>query len=158
MEIFIKFKIVWIKLQNLEQKQNLLRTWSKKFQSKVSKVLFMSIFIVRFPWRDLWCNMLTTSEVRQMQSLIFLLWTKPLCSLEIGCEWFGLVCLIRPWYYLKFEVGCDNWPIVAQGVNIVGFRNEHHNVRVHVWKNLVVVEEFNDNIANTQTNSGPILL
>lgn len=73
MESFVEFQIIWIQLQNIEQEPNLLRTWSKNFQSKASTALAMSILTARFPWRDLGCNMLIVSEVRQIQSLIFLL-------------------------------------------------------------------------------------
>lgn len=74
---------------NLEQKPKVFSTLTRKFQSKVSKALEISILITRLSLVYLWCNMLMASDLRQIQSLICLWWMKPLFSSDIieGRTW-----------------------------------------------------------------------
>jgi hypothetical protein len=76
-------KITWIQLQNTLLKPNLLRTFKRKGHSRVSKGFTISIFKAKLPPKDLLCKRLVASDAIQRQSLMFLSWTKPLCSSEI---------------------------------------------------------------------------
>lgn len=94
-----------------------------------------------------------------MQSLMFLLWTKPLSSLEInvGRIWASMSTkTLEIILNLKLSMAIGlQWLYVS--IFLV-LKMSTTFVRIHVRKNSIVVEEFNENFANIQTNNALVLL
>jgi len=74
---FVDSMIIWIQLQNVLLKPKALMTLRRKFQSRVSKTLAMSFFNANLPSNVFLWRTLISSNVKLMQSLMFLPLVKP---------------------------------------------------------------------------------
>jgi hypothetical protein len=101
-----------IQLQKVSLKPKKFKTLRRKFQSKVSNALVISILRAKLPPKDLLCKRLAASEAMHKQSLMFLSWMNPFCSSEIseGIKEASLAAII-------FEIILNLKLAIAIGLN-----------------------------------------